>query len=139
MSLEDFGAMDFRSKKRSKATIRGVQNAIGFFCDYVTDVRYDWPTALGAQGIGNCALKTSEFLFRSESAPYQQLMSETADVSQVMSALSRSLRVKATFASPASRQHFACRTQRVFEDGADSCPTRLHGSPRMSDLESFHN
>jgi integrase/recombinase XerC len=41
-SLEDFSAVEFRSKQRAKSTIRGMQNAIGLFCEYITDVRYDW-------------------------------------------------------------------------------------------------
>jgi integrase len=41
-SLEDFTAIEFRSKKRAKSTIRQVQNTIGLFCEYITDIRYDW-------------------------------------------------------------------------------------------------
>jgi len=41
-SLEDFTSSEFRSKQLAKSTIRGMHNAIGLFCEYITDIRYDW-------------------------------------------------------------------------------------------------
>lgn len=41
-SLEGFTSLEFRSKQRAKSTIRGMHNAIGLFCEYITDIRYDW-------------------------------------------------------------------------------------------------
>lgn len=41
-ALEDFTPQEFRSKQRAKSTIRGMHNAIGLFCEYITDIRYDW-------------------------------------------------------------------------------------------------
>jgi integrase/recombinase XerC len=57
-SLEDFSAIEFRSKKRAKATIRQMQNSIGLFCEYITDARYGWLTicadAFGREPVQIC-------------------------------------------------------------------------------------
>jgi site-specific recombinase XerD len=41
-TLEEFTAVEFRSKNRAKSTIRQMQNAVGLFCEYIGDIRYDW-------------------------------------------------------------------------------------------------
>jgi hypothetical protein len=71
-SLEDFTSTEFRSKQRAKSTIRGMHNAIGLFCEYITDVRCFQSTksdvatyTFSREAVsGACACTKSEFQWK---------------------------------------------------------------------------